>query len=86
MEPNATERLTQALFNAILEVVDDFKSKGDRDALSKLGPILLTTGAMVLNGNLGRETTTYLVQDLADRVERGDFEGINGVFHTPAAS
>ena len=86
MAPNATERLTQALFNAITDVVDDFKAKGDNDALSKLGPILLTTGAMVLNGALGRETTTYLVQDLADRVERGDFEGINGVFQSQHVS
>lgn len=86
MELTATERLTQALFDAIIEVVDDFKEKGDGDALSKLGPILLTTGAMVLNGALGRETTTYLVQDLADRVERGDFEGVQGVFYSPAVS
>ncbi|MEW6266447.1 MAG: hypothetical protein AB1641_25520 [Thermodesulfobacteriota bacterium] len=69
----ATERVTRAIFEAIGSVIDRIKEQGDEEGLSKVGPVLLTTGAMVLVRGVGIETTASVIRELAARVERGDF-------------
>lgn len=70
---NATERVTEALFGAITQIVDNAQQNGDEEALSKVGPVLLTTGAMFLVQGIGMEATARVIKELAGRVERGDF-------------
>ena len=54
-EKEATERVTQSLFEAVGGVIDRFKESEDEDALSKIGPVLITTGVMILVQTIGEE-------------------------------
>ena len=79
-EREATQRVTQHLFEAIGGAIDKVKADGAEDAISKVGPVLVTTGVMILVQSVGAEATAKVVRELADRVERGDFSQSGHLF------
>ncbi|MEW5725010.1 MAG: hypothetical protein AB1896_18000 [Thermodesulfobacteriota bacterium] len=79
-ELEATERVTKALFEAIYDVVGQIKEQKDEEALSKVGPVLITTGVMILVQGIGLEAAARVVRELAARIERGDFTRAGNLF------
>ena len=68
-DSTATERVTWALFEAVTKIIKDSRDQGDEEALSKVGPVLLSTGIMVMVQAVGQEITAKLVLELAERVK-----------------
>jgi hypothetical protein len=79
----ATERVTQQLFEAISAAIADIQASGDTEGMSRVGPVLLTTGVMVLVQSVGAEATVQVINELGARVERGDFTGLGEFFPSP---
>lgn len=78
-----TERVTQELLAAISPVIEGLGQDGDDSAVSKVGPVLLTTGVMMLVQSIGSSATARIIAELAQRVERGDFEKQVSLFGAP---
>lgn len=81
-----TEQVTRILFNAITNAVAQIQEEGLQDAVSHVGPVLLTTGTMILVQGSGMEQTAAVLKELANRVECGDFTGIDSLIPTEANS
>ena len=69
-----TEKVTQELLAAIGPVIEELGQGGDEAAISKVGPVLLTTGVMMLVQSIGSSATATIIAELSQRVARGDFE------------
>ncbi|MBF0529487.1 MAG: hypothetical protein HQK55_09500 [Deltaproteobacteria bacterium] len=72
-ETEATEWVAQAIFETIDRILDEARFQGDTTVLSRLAPVLLSTGALILVDGIGVEKAAEAIKDLAVRVERGDF-------------
>lgn len=72
-DTKATEHMTKRIFETIDIVLSEAQARGDTAVLSRLGPVLLSTGALVLTEGVGLERAAQAIRDLATRVERGDF-------------
>ena len=84
-ELETTERVTHDLLAAIGPVIEGLGQDGDEEAVSKVGPVLLTTGVMLLVQSIGSSATATIIGELALRVERGDFEKQVNLFTTPGS-
>ena len=79
-ESGTNDNVTQAIFAAIIPVINQIKQGEDPDARNKLGPTLLTAGIMLLMDQTGRKGAATVVEELARRIERGDFDNTVGFF------
>jgi hypothetical protein len=68
------------IFEAITTVVNEVKGTDDQEGLSRIGPILLSTGALIMVQGVGLEVTAQVIRELAARVERGDFSQVDPIF------
>jgi hypothetical protein len=80
MSEPATEHVTRMIFEAITTVVNEVKGTDDQEGLSRIGPILLSTGALIMVQGVGLEVTAQVIRELAARVERGDFSQVDPIF------
>jgi hypothetical protein len=79
-DKSTADKVTQALFAAIIPVINETRQSGDSDAVNKLGPTLLTAGIMLLLDQTGKAGAATVVEELARRIERGDFDNTVGFF------